>query len=40
LWAEEAVNALMSKDPVRKARLKRKKAKRLKEPTPDHPEQR
>lgn len=40
LWAEEAVNALMSKDPVRKARLKRKKAKGLKEATPDHREQR
>lgn len=30
LWAEEAVNALMSKDRVRRARVKRKQAKRLK----------
>ncbi|MBO6676898.1 MAG: SGNH/GDSL hydrolase family protein [Rhizobiales bacterium] len=40
LWAEEAVNALMSKDPVRRARKKRKDAKRLKDATPYHPKQR
>jgi len=39
LWAEEAVNALMTKDRVRRARIKRKEAKRLKSASRSNPAQ-
>ena len=39
LWAEEAVNALMTKDRVRRARIKRKEAKRLQKASRSAPEQ-